>query len=349
MAILGIEAVIYGVDDLDSNFNFWRDYGLTPVQDDADEKVLICQNGARMVLRRRGDPRLPTAYSHQPSVHESIWGVDTQAALDALVANLRRDREVTIDADGVAHFMADGHIPMGLKLWQPRPFVSCPDEVNAPGRIRRLNQHRKWRLACRPKCINHIVFFVPDYVAAFEFFRDRLGFRYTDHSRDIGIFVRADGAFEHHNIFFVSMDLPISPEKPGFMHMSFGLEDIDELMLGVQTMKQRGWQPEGFNTQYGLCRHRISSAIYHYFDIPAGGEAEYNVDTDYVDDNWIPRVWEFKFGSLLWATEVHDLWKGEVGMDMQFDPHGESIAARKAQRDAALAAARAAVNAAVPV
>lgn len=334
MAILGIAAVIYGVDDLETNFAFWRDYGLSPVSEGPDEKVLECQNGARMVLRRHGDPRLPSAYAHQKSVHESIWGVDTQAALDALVANLRRDREVSVDAEGVAHFIAEGNIPMGLQVWQPKPFVSCPDEVNAPGRIRRLNQHRKWRLACRPKCINHIVFFVPDYVATFEFFRDRLGFRYTDQSRGIGIFVRADGAFEHHNIFFVSMDLPISPEKPGFMHMSFGLEDIDELMLGVQHMKAKGWQPEGFNTKYGLCRHRISSAIYHYFDIPAGGEAEYNVDTDYVDDNWIPRVWEFKFGSLLWATNVHELWRGPVEMDMQFDPDGASIEALKAARKA---------------
>jgi catechol 2,3-dioxygenase-like lactoylglutathione lyase family enzyme len=325
MAILGIEAVIYGVDDLDLNFNFWRDYGLNPIKDGADEKVLECQNGARMVLHRYGDPGLPTAYNHQKSVHETIWGVDTDAAFDTLVAGLRSDREVRIDPEGVAHFLAEGGIPMGLKVWKQRPFVSQPDPVNAPGHIVRLNQHRKWRMKCRPKTINHIVFFVDDYVKTYEWFRDRLGFRYTDHSKGIGVFVRADGAFEHHNMFFVSMKTPIAPEKPGFMHMSFGLEDIDEMMLGVQTMKAKGWQKEGYNTRYGLCRHRISSAIYYYFDIPSGGEAEYNVDSDYVDDNWIPRAWEFKFGSLLWATHVHDLWKGEVAMDMSFDPEATSL------------------------
>ena len=32
------------------------------------------------------------------------------------------------------------------------------------------------------------------------------------------------------------MSTPIALEKPGFMHMSFGLEDIDALMLGVARM-----------------------------------------------------------------------------------------------------------------
>jgi hypothetical protein len=31
-------------------------------------------------------------------------------------------------------------------------------------------------------------------------------------------------------------------------------------------------------------------------DFPAGGEVEYKVDADDVDDNWIPRVWQVKFG-----------------------------------------------------
>jgi hypothetical protein len=118
------------------------------------------------------------------------------------------------------------------------------------------------------------------------------------------------------------MNLLISPENPGFMHITFGLEDIDEMMLGVQEMKRKGWQKDGYNTKYGLCRHRISSAMYYYIDIPSGSEAEYNVDTDYVDDNWIPRVWESKFGSLLWATNVHELWQGQVSLDMQFNPTG---------------------------
>lgn len=325
MPILGIEAVIYGVEDLELNARFWRDFGLSQVSSSPAEQVLETQNGARTVLRRPDDTRLPGAYAHQNSVRETIWGVDTQASLDGLVAGLRTDREVEIDEDGVAHLVAEGGIPIGLKVWAPKPYISAPDTLNAPGRITRLNQHRKWRMKCAPKTINHIVFFVNDYVATYEFFRDRLGFRYTDHSKGIGVFVRADGAFEHHNMFFVSMDTPIAPEKPGFMHLSFGLEDIDELMLGVNIMDKAQWKNHSSNTQGGLSRHRISSAMYYYYDIPSGGEAEYNVDSDYVDDNWIPRAWDFKFGSLLWATRTPAMWQGDVPMDMSFDPEAKSL------------------------
>jgi len=325
MPILGVESVVYGVDDLDACARFWTDFGLIEVAASADERVFEVQNGSRIILRRRGDERLPKAYNHEPGVHETVWGVDTQAALDAFVADLSQDRNVRFEPDGSAHFLADDGMPLALKVWAPRPVVSQPDAVNAPGNIQRLNLHRKWRQRAIPKTINHVVFFVTDYVASFEFFRDRLNFRFTDHSKGVGIFARCDGAFEHHNIFFVSCDLPVAPDRPGFMHIAFGLEDIDELMLGVNIMDRKGWKNTTPNTMGGLSRHRISSAIYYYFENPAGGEAEYHVDTDYLDDNWIPRAWDFKFGSLLWATRVPSMWQGDVPMDMTFDPDGRTF------------------------
>ena len=63
-------------------------------------------------------------------------------------------------------------------------------------------------------------------------------------------------------------------------------------------MERRGWKNTSHNSSGGLSRHRITSAIYYYVDCPAGGEAEYHADTDYLDDNWVPRAWDFKFGSL---------------------------------------------------
>jgi catechol 2,3-dioxygenase-like lactoylglutathione lyase family enzyme len=86
------------------------------------------------------------------------------------------------DADGSAHFFADDGQPLGLRAWAKRPVISQPDPVNAPGHIVRLNQHCKWRRRAYPKTINHVVFFSDDYVASFEFYRDRLGFRMSDHS-----------------------------------------------------------------------------------------------------------------------------------------------------------------------
>src|SRR5262249_22664686 len=163
----------------------------------------------------------------------TIWGVDTPEALSALVENLSRDRTVRRDPDGTAHFEADDGMPFGLRLWKKRSVVSIADPVNTPGRIQRLNQHRQWRSRARPKSINHAVFFVEDYVASLEFLTERLGFRYVDHSRCTGVFARADGTHEHHSIFLLDCSLPVAPGRPGFMHAAFGVDDIDELMLGA--------------------------------------------------------------------------------------------------------------------
>jgi len=222
-------------------------------------------------------------------------------------------------------------MPLGLRVFRKRPVVSVPDRVNSPGRIERLNQHRQWRTRARPKTINHVVFFSADYVASFDFFRERLGFRYTDHSRGVGVFARANGTNEHHSIFWVDCRLPVAPgNKPGFMHMAFGVDDIDELMLGANIMERRGWKNTSHNSSGGLSRHRITSALYYYVDCPAGGEAEYHADTDYLDDNWVPRAWDFKFGSLMWATRVPPIFQGDdIPWDMKLDPDGASLEERR--------------------
>ena len=328
MAILGIESLIYGVDDLESCSRFWNDFGLTQVEGGATESVFELPSGSKVVNRRRGDPRLAGAFADRPGVHETILGVDTAEALAALTRDLSRDRDVQRDADGTAHFLADDGMPFGLRVWNKRPVVSIADRVNTPGRIERLNQHRQWRVRARPKTINHVVFFVEDYVASLDFLRRRLGFRYSDHSRGVGVFARADGTYEHHTLFLLDCKLPVAPGKPGFMHAAFGVDDIDEVMLGANIMEKRGWHNTSRNSSGGISRHRISSAIYYYVDCPAGGEAEYHADTDYLDDNWIPRVWDFKFGSLLWAHKVPPMFAGDnIPWDVQLDPEGASLEA----------------------
>src|SRR5580765_5941688 len=137
MAILGVESAIFGVDDLDLCTRFYEDFGLTLTSRKPDESIFEVASGAKVVLRKRGDARLPAAYSHSVGVHETIWGVDTQASLDLLVADLSRDRKLTKDPDGTVHFFADDGMPLGLRVWQKRPVVSVADPVNTPQTIRR--------------------------------------------------------------------------------------------------------------------------------------------------------------------------------------------------------------------
>ena len=161
-----------------------------------------------------------------------------------------------------------------------------PDPVNAADNVKRLNQHRRWRVKARPKTINHVVWRVQNFEDSWVFFRDRLGFKLSDFQIDAGIFGRSPGTSQHHVVYFQQFDvLGPPPHRTGFDHVCYGVEDVDELFAGWNYMAAAGWgNPFG-----GPGRHRIASAMFCYLFAPCGGMAEYGADTDYLDDNWVPR------------------------------------------------------------
>jgi catechol 2,3-dioxygenase-like lactoylglutathione lyase family enzyme len=327
MPILGIESVVYGVEDLALCNRFWADYGLIRSDDGASgaPSEWTLPSGSRMIMRAIDDASLPPAYFPGSGVRECCLGVDTPEALERLVTKVAVDREVRRDADGTAHFIDPDGNPMGLRVWAKRPVMCRPDPVNAPDHIQRLNQHRKWRARALPRTINHIVYFSDNYVESYEFYRDRLGFRMTDHSKANGIFARADGTYEHHTIFWLTTQHPGTRGKRGYAHIAFGLEDVDEVMVGANYMSDKGWTYER-PFAAALNRHRISSAMYYYFPCPAGGDAEYHADTDYLDDGWIARAWEMMFGAAIWQTDSPGFY-GDRGItwDVTLDPDEASL------------------------
>jgi catechol 2,3-dioxygenase-like lactoylglutathione lyase family enzyme len=303
MAILGIECLTYGVADVEKSCRFFADFGLRPAAPAAGEGRFDLPEGSHVRILRRDDPALPQSSLIGDGVREVIWGVDTEAALEALVAGLSTDRTVKRDQDGTAHFLTDFGIAMGVRRWSKKPVVSAPDPLNAPGSVRRLNQQRKWRLRAYPKAIAHVVFAVPDYQTGYAFMRDRLGFRLSDNQCGFGMYLRADGTNCHHNLLLLNAAAPF-PGMDGmhrFHHANFAVEDIDEIMVGANHMVRRGWEP----SHLGLGRHRIDSALFYYIPCPAGGEAEYGADADYVDDGWVPRDWHAPL--FAYAHYVHNL------------------------------------------
>lgn len=328
MGILGVESVLFGVDDLDLHSRFWADFGLPVESISAAESVFRLASGSRVILLPLDDARLPSPDPFPGNgIKLTVWGVDSTETLERMAASLATEVDVTRDDDGTVYCVCPDGQPIALRVWDKRPVTSAASPVNTPQFQPRFNQHRIWRHKAIPKTINHVVFFSPDYVGSFEFYERHLGFRYVDHSMGVGIFARGGGTFEHHSIFWVNCDLPIAPDHFKFMHIAFGMDDIDEVMLGANLMADKGWKNTTLNTSGGISRHRISSAIYYYCEIPGhGGEAEYHADTDYLDDNWVPRAWDFKFGSLLWAANAPAIFRGpDIPWDMQFDADRKSF------------------------
>jgi len=312
MAIIGIAGHTYWVEDLEKCCKFYVDFGLTLTQKSDMYAEFTLAGGAKVTLIRdasRASDGLKVARNQSV---ETVFGVDDQRSLDALVADLGKDRAMKLGVDNVYRFHSDCGIALGLTVFEKKPIVLSPDPVNAPDNVKRLGQWRKWRARALPKIINHVVYGVDDYKASWDFFRFRLDFRLSDHSRGLGVFLRADGANEHHNLFLANCHYRGRTEGTGLQHICFGVEDIDELMTGANHMSRLG-----ATSELGIGRHRIASALFYYMNCPTGGEAEYGADSDYLDDGWIPREWEPAYGYILWAANLPPYMKTMPGPDVR--------------------------------
>lgn len=317
MAIIGIETLVYGVDDVELCTRYFDDFGLPLIRASREESHFRLEEGSNVILRHISDPALPPSSVLGTGVKEVIWGVDNRANLEALVTDLGRDREVRRDEDGTARFLSDCGLALGLRVYDKKRVVTAPDPLNSPGTVNRLNRHRKWITRARPKTIQHVVFTSIDFQKSFDFFRERLGFRMTDYQEGFGIYARCDGTNNHHNIFFVNAHLPFAGHdgQVHFHHVNFGVADIDEIMTGANYMERKGWD----KSHLGLGRHRIDSALFYYLPCPTGGEAEYGADGDYVDDGWIPRRWtEPLFGYLSFVHNMPDFYMNPPSWDVEY-------------------------------
>jgi catechol 2,3-dioxygenase-like lactoylglutathione lyase family enzyme len=326
MAVTGIETLLFGVEDLAKCTRFFDDFGLTQKSASDEHTHYQLEEGSNVILRPMDDPRVPKSDYLGYGVKKVYWGVDTQENLDELAEKLALKQPIQRDNDGTVHFVTGSGLPSALRVFNRKKVTYAPDPVNAPGNVKRLNTQRKWKTRARPKTITHTVFAVPDPRAEYEWYRDNLGFRMSEEQIGMGFYLRCDGANEHHNLFLINMKFPALPGHPLYHHTNFGVEDIDELMIGTNYMTRKGW-----NTgPLGSGRHRIASALFSYLECPAGGEAEYGADSDYIDDNWIPREWNQVFGTYSWMHKVPAFLgaaqKWEFRLHPEFTPKAEGKA-----------------------
>ncbi|MES2260975.1 MAG: VOC family protein [Pseudomonadota bacterium] len=300
--INGIHTIVYGVDDVALCTRYFDDFGLPLLESNEHFSHFQLDEGSNVIIRNIKDPAIPKSNLVGTGVHEVIWGVSSEDGLQRLLKDLGRDREINFDENGTGHCLSDDGLAIGFRVFHKKQVVSSVDPVNSPGNYNRINLHRRWRMRARPKTLQHVVFQVPDFEASWAFYRDRLGFRLSDIQRTFGIFCRADGTRDHHNIYFLNSNLPFPgfDGKHHFDHVNFGVDDIDEVMVGANYMERKGWP----KSDWGLGRHRIASSAFLYLPSPTGGQAEYGADADCLDDTWIPRIWNPMFGFFSFITNM---------------------------------------------
>ena len=184
MNIVGLDALVFGVDDVAGCAQFLTDYGLTPMGVSEAGGRFEALDGTAVVIARADDPGLPPAFDTGCMLRKTIMGVGDAQTLQAIAAELRKDREVRQLADGSIESVDDAGFTIGFQLSVRRPFEKAGERVNAPGApaqrpVNALGVDLSVQ-AILPRSLSHVVYFVPDVAKAEAFYVERLGFHCTD-------------------------------------------------------------------------------------------------------------------------------------------------------------------------
>ena len=281
----GIDRVTYGVTEHDKAERFWRDFGLQRRDSVTGQLMFSALNGSEIEIRAADDDDLPEPVGDEPdaTVREVTFGVETEKDLEDISRILSRHGGMRTGHDGTLHTTDPLGFGVAFRVSRTLAVTAPDEEVNVPGRARRINKRGNSLDHASPMEISHVVYVTDDLEEQKAFYVDRLGFRVTDSYPGRGYFLRCGAARNHHNLFL----LDPGEGNRGFHHVAFELGSIHELFGGGNNMTRQGWE-----TRLGPGRHPISSCYFWYFKNPCGGAAEYDFDSDVVDDDWVPGEWE---------------------------------------------------------
>lgn len=148
----------------------------------------------------------------------------------------------------------------------------------------------------RPQRMSHLLRFTPDVGRSIAFYRDVLGLRLSDHSGDLIAFMHAAHGSDHHVLAFAKSD------RPGLHHTSWEVGSLDEVGLGSEQMRNRG-----FGEGWGVGRHVIGSNYFYYVRDPWKSWAEYTWDIDYIplDIDWRAADHPPEDSIYVWGPPMH--------------------------------------------
>lgn len=277
MNIIGLDALVFGVDDLPACRQYLVDYGLK----DAGGGRFEALDGTAIVLRAQDDASLPPGLGTASMLRETVYGVADAATLDAIEAELRRDREAT-RRGGVVRCVDDAGFALAFQVTVRKPLALAAETVNAPGAAPQRGPNLLGvapDAPALPRSLSHVVYFVPDANRAQAFYQ-RLGFVCTDRFTGVGPFLRPAGTRDHHTLFMIQTP----PFMKGVEHFTFHMGGPTDVLLAGTRFVEKGYQ-----SFWGPGRHKFGSNWFWYFNSPLGCHVEYDADMDLHDDTWVAR------------------------------------------------------------
>lgn len=285
MKIIGLETIVFAVEDIVSCATFLKDYGLIAVDVTEQGGRFEALDGTGVVLAPVSDPSLPPSVGNGCMMRKTVMGVAEESDLAAIRDELSKDREVITLADGSIESTDDMGFVIGFQVTKRKTVNLVGEIANVPGSPlqRPVNQNAVNVNAeqIRPRSLSHIVYFVPDPVKAEAFYVERLGFRCTDRFEGMGPFLRPAGTLEHHTHFFIG-----APEfMKGVEHFTFHFAGPTEVMQNGSRFIEKGYQ-----AFWGPGRHIFGSNWFWYFNSPFACHIEMDADMDLLDQDWEART-----------------------------------------------------------
>jgi hypothetical protein len=226
---------------------------------------------------------LPPSLGTASFLRQTIYGVADQQTLEAIAAELQKDRQVERHPDGAIHTVDDAGFALAFQVTVRRPLELPAERVNAPGAPAQRPANVvgvDGDAVVQPRTLSHVVYFVPDAAKAEAFYVKRLGFVCTDRFVGVGPFLRPAGTLDHHTLFMIETP----PFMKGCEHFTFHLGGPTEVMQAGARLVEKGYQ-----SFWGPGRHRFGSNWFWYFNSPLGCHVEYDADMDLHDAGWIAR------------------------------------------------------------
>jgi catechol 2,3-dioxygenase-like lactoylglutathione lyase family enzyme len=283
MNIIGPDALVFSVDDVEATSKYLTDFRLTPVDITPAGGRFEALDGTAIIVRHKSDPSLPPPLASGTALRKTIYGVADRSTLDSISAELRKDREVRTLPDGSIEAMDDVGFLLGFQITVRREIQIPAEAVNAPGAKpqRALNELgvNKAEMPA-PRTLSHFAAFCPDAAKGEAFYVGRLGFRVTDRLIGAGMFLQPGGSYEHHSLFLIQTP----PHMQGMEHIAFHFAGPHEVFLGGAEFSKKGYQ-----SFWGPGRHTLGSNWFWYFNSPLGCRFEIDADMDRFDKTWTPR------------------------------------------------------------
>ena len=273
LGVHSLNGFVFTVPDLAPAEAFYRSFGLDARRD-----------GNRLDLYTHGHPhRWGSVYENGgPKRLQYVSFAAYADDFDALTQRLRSagaaDPHPLSDGEGVWTRDADGtaiqvvvgpKVSPAVKTDDTRVPPPLPGKGAAPG--------RSAAAPVQPRRLSHVLLFSPDVSRQVGFYERVLGLRLSDRSGEIIAFMHGPHASDHHMLAFAKS------EAPGLHHSSWDVGRFDDVGLGAELMKAKG-----YGHGWGVGRHVVGSNYFYYVQDPWGSWAEYSYDIDFVpaDVEW---------------------------------------------------------------